>query len=196
MPGIPSAAPSRRGRGSSRARWRPLTQGEPARQRQEIPALAGHSCTGYSRPICWDAGGSTQRGREVPDRGEDQSGEKRASLGPDFRLVKHLSPSPRLGRAPAVHEDRRTPAVHKDRRTPAPQSSASPHQVQSRSGLSGPSGVPVPTGNLPGWQLTYSQDFSGTTLPPGWGAYSGEPGGSLWVPGIPPMLLSATESCI
>ena len=67
--------------------------------------------------------------------------------------------------------------MHKDRKTPAPQSSASPHQVQSRPVLSGPSGVPVPTGNLPGWQLTYSQDFSGTTLPPGWGAYSGEPGG-------------------
>ena len=79
-----------------------------------------------------------------------------------------------------MHEDRRTPAVRKDRRTPAPQSSASPHQVQSRSVLSGPSGVPVPTGNLPGWQLTYSQDFSGTSLPPGWGTYSGEPGGDSY----------------
>ena len=99
------------------------------------------------------------------------------SFGRTSALSNTASPSPRVGRAPAVHEDRRTHAVHKDRRTPAPQSSASPHQVQSRSGLSGPSGVPVPTGNLPGWQLTYSQDFSGTTLPPGWGAYSGEPGG-------------------
>ncbi len=62
----------------------------------------------------------------------------------------------------------------------AAKTSASPHQVQSRSGLPGPSGVPVPTGNLPGWQLTYSQDFNGTTLPPDWDAYSGEPGGDSY----------------
>jgi glycosyl hydrolase family 16 len=99
------------------------------------------------------------------------------SLGRTSALSDAASPSPRVGRVPVVHEDRRTPAVHKDHKTPAPQSSASPHPVQSRPGLSGPSGVPVPTGNLPGWQLTYSQDFSGTSLPPGWGAYSGEPGG-------------------
>ena len=69
-------------------------------------------------------------------------------------------------------------AVHNatDKRHPNA-AKTNPHQVQSRSGLPGPSGVPVPTGNLPGWQLTYSQDFNGTTLPPGWDAYSGEPGG-------------------
>src|SRR5271165_63363 len=100
-----------------------------------------------------------------------------SSFGRTSALSNAASPSVRNGRAPAVPEDRRAPAVHKDRRITAPQSSASPHQVQSRPVFSGPSGVPVPTGNLPGWQLTYSQDFSGTTLPPGWGAYSGEPGG-------------------
>ncbi len=68
-------------------------------------------------------------------------------------------------------------AVHNatDKRHPNA-AKTNPHQVQSRSGLPGPSGVPMPTGNLPGWQLTYSQDFSGTTLPSGWDAYSGEPG--------------------
>lgn len=40
----------------------------------------------------------------------------------------------------------------------------------------GPSGVPMPTGDLPGWRLTYSTDFSGNSLPPGWSAYSGQPG--------------------
>lgn len=40
-----------------------------------------------------------------------------------------------------------------------------------------PSGAPVPTGDLPGWHLTYSTDFSGTSLPSGWDAYSGQPGG-------------------
>jgi beta-glucanase (GH16 family) len=35
----------------------------------------------------------------------------------------------------------------------------------------------MPTGNLPGWRLTYAQDFNGSSLPSGWTAYSGEPGG-------------------
>ena len=35
----------------------------------------------------------------------------------------------------------------------------------------------MPTGNLPGWHLVYSQGFNGTSLPPGWTAYTGEPGG-------------------
>jgi len=35
----------------------------------------------------------------------------------------------------------------------------------------------APTGNLPGWSLVYSQNFTGNSLPNGWGAYSGEPGG-------------------
>jgi beta-glucanase (GH16 family) len=41
-----------------------------------------------------------------------------------------------------------------------------------------PSGVRVPTGNIPGWNLVYNQDFNGTSLPAGWGAYSGQPGGT------------------
>ncbi len=62
--------------------------------------------------------------------------------------------------------------------SPSPKgSSASRHQVQSRSD---PSGVAMPMGNLPGWQLTYSQDFHGTTLPSGWGAYRGDPGGDSY----------------
>jgi beta-glucanase (GH16 family) len=35
----------------------------------------------------------------------------------------------------------------------------------------------MPSGNLPGWTMTYAQDFNGSSLPSGWGAYSGEPGG-------------------
>jgi len=58
-------------------------------------------------------------------------------------------------------------------RTHAAPSSA-PRQVKSHPD---PSGVPVPAGNLPGWRLTYSQDFGGSTMPTGWGAYTGEPGG-------------------
>jgi hypothetical protein len=81
------------------------------------------------------------------------------------------------GWKPAPQRRAPTPAAHESSRTPAAHSSASPHQVQSASGLSSPSGVSMPTGNLPGWRLTYNQDFSGDALPSGWGAYSGEPGG-------------------
>lgn len=38
------------------------------------------------------------------------------------------------------------------------------------------SGAAVP-GAYPGWRLVYSTDFSGSSLPPGWDAYRGEPGG-------------------
>jgi hypothetical protein len=38
-------------------------------------------------------------------------------------------------------------------------------------------GNSMPTGNPPGWHLVYSQDFNGTSLPPSWTAYTGEPGG-------------------
>jgi beta-glucanase (GH16 family) len=44
----------------------------------------------------------------------------------------------------------------------------------------------MPTGNIPGWHLTYSTDFNGNSLPDGWGAYSGQPGGDPngnWDPG-------------
>ena len=36
-----------------------------------------------------------------------------------------------------------------------------------------PSGVPVPVGDRPGWRQVWSDDFSGTELGHGWGAYSG-----------------------
>jgi beta-glucanase (GH16 family) len=48
----------------------------------------------------------------------------------------------------------------------------------SNSPKTDPSGVPIPTGNIPGWTLVYSQDFNGNSLPSGWGAYSGQPGGT------------------
>jgi beta-glucanase (GH16 family) len=44
----------------------------------------------------------------------------------------------------------------------------------------------MPTGNLPGWKQFLAQDFRGTTLPPGWGTYAGQPGGNQhgwWAPG-------------
>jgi beta-glucanase (GH16 family) len=42
---------------------------------------------------------------------------------------------------------------------------------------SDPSGVPMPTGNLPGWREVFSDDFTGTSLDSQWTAYWGQPGG-------------------
>jgi hypothetical protein len=51
--------------------------------------------------------------------------------------------------------------------------SASPRATASAGG-SGGSLWPT---SVPGWQLTYSTDFPGDSLPSGWYAYNGEPGG-------------------
>jgi beta-glucanase (GH16 family) len=58
------------------------------------------------------------------------------------------------------HPKARRP-IRKDRRTP----------------VSDPSGVPMPTGNLPGWQEVFSDNFTGRVLDRQWGSYRGQPGG-------------------
>ncbi len=57
--------------------------------------------------------------------------------------------------------------------------------TSSGSPSAGGASADSPPGSMPGWRLVYSQDFSGSTLPPGWGAYQGQPGGDpygLWDP--------------
>jgi beta-glucanase (GH16 family) len=42
----------------------------------------------------------------------------------------------------------------------------------------GPSGVPIPRGDLPGWRQVFTDDFDGTALDTGkWGTYTGQPAG-------------------
>lgn len=41
----------------------------------------------------------------------------------------------------------------------------------------GPSGVPMPVGNLPGWKQVFKDDFTGTKLDSKWKAYNGVVGG-------------------
>jgi hypothetical protein len=43
----------------------------------------------------------------------------------------------------------------------------------------------LPVGDLPGWHQVLAENFSGSTLPSGWGAYEGHPGGEpdgMWLP--------------
>jgi Glycosyl hydrolases family 16 len=49
---------------------------------------------------------------------------------------------------------------------------------QSPASQAGRALAPTPTlPSVPGWRLTYSTDFPGNSLPSGWDAYNGEPGG-------------------
>jgi beta-glucanase (GH16 family) len=41
----------------------------------------------------------------------------------------------------------------------------------------GPSGVPMPTGDIPGWKQTFADDFDGEDLTDRWHVYDGQPGG-------------------
>jgi beta-glucanase (GH16 family) len=52
---------------------------------------------------------------------------------------------------------------------PSPQVTGSSRSSRSSAGA-------TPPGNVRGWRLAYHTDFSGNSLPAGWGAYSGEPG--------------------
>jgi Glycosyl hydrolases family 16 len=52
-------------------------------------------------------------------------------------------------------------------------------------GTVAPNLVPMPVGNLPGWNQVFADDFTGTSLGSNWGAYQGIPGSSptaLWEP--------------
>jgi beta-glucanase (GH16 family) len=59
----------------------------------------------------------------------------------------------------------------------APTASATSSGNPSAGSSLGAASTESPPGSTPGWQLVYSQDFSGSTLPPDWGAYKGQPGG-------------------
>lgn len=70
--------------------------------------------------------------------------------------------------------------------TPAPSRSTGATGTTNATGGSGstglsqieaPSGEAMPVGDIPGWHQTYAEDFSGSSLPSGWDAYTGEPGG-------------------
>jgi hypothetical protein len=67
------------------------------------------------------------------------------------------------------------PRHHAPKKVTATPSASSP--ASSSGGTStGGDGSSWPT-SVPGWQLTYSTDFPGSSLPSGWDAYNGEPGG-------------------
>ncbi len=59
--------------------------------------------------------------------------------------------------------------------TPTPTPTPSPTPTPAPGS---PSGVAMPTGNIPGWNMAFSDDFGGTSLnPAAWGTYNGQPGG-------------------
>jgi beta-glucanase (GH16 family) len=74
----------------------------------------------------------------------------------------------------AIERQRRFSALQRRRRL-----SASQRQIRTvrRAAASGPSGVPIPTGNPRGWREVFSDDFTGSGLGWQWTAYWGQPGG-------------------
>ena len=91
--------------------------------------------------------------------------------------------------SPAISSPSAFPRHHAAKRrhhagvTVTPSPSASPSVAVTPAPLASPSGA-ASTGDgsswptsVPGWQLTYSTDFPGSSLPSGWYAYNGEPGG-------------------
>jgi beta-glucanase (GH16 family) len=66
------------------------------------------------------------------------------------------------------------PAVLVTPATAGAKASVAPASAQSADG------GPMPSGDPAGWQMTYEENFNESSLPPGWGAYSGEPGGDSY----------------
>jgi len=51
------------------------------------------------------------------------------------------------------------------------------HRAHAAQASPDPSGVPIPIGNLPGWQRVFADDFTASTLSSRWKSYWGVPGG-------------------
>jgi hypothetical protein len=105
--------------------------------------------------------------------------------------------------APAISRPSAFPWHHAAKRrhhvaaTVTPSPSATPSGATNPPGVANPSPSATSSGaastgdgsswptSVPGWRLTYSTDFPGNSLPSGWDAYNGEPGGDPqgnWVP--------------
>ncbi|HWD08574.1 MAG TPA: glycoside hydrolase family 16 protein [Actinomycetota bacterium] len=94
---------------------------------------------------------------------------------PSFLVVQ--SPSPGSTDSPGAGPS--SAPSSSPRRSPSPSPSAAPSPTPNPSPTSDdPSGVPMPTGNLPGWTMVLSDDFTGNAVNQNrWSPYSGQPGG-------------------
>jgi Glycosyl hydrolases family 16 len=96
-----------------------------------------------------------------------------------FRVPARASASPSA--SPRHHAKKSSVSARQHAVVKAtPSAPASPGQAAGTGG-DGTS----PPGSVAGWRLTYSTDFPGNSLPSGWLAYNGQPGGDqfgTWVP--------------
>jgi beta-glucanase (GH16 family) len=91
----------------------------------------------------------------------------RADRGSGWRAVGYRSAAVRDRRAAAAAWHRHRSAAKRSRRRVAKRSES----------ISGPSGVPMPTGDIRGWHKVFADDFTGRSLDSQWKAYWGVPGG-------------------
>jgi beta-glucanase (GH16 family) len=118
-----------------------------------LPICATAAVLAATVPSNHSAGTSEKRPDAIPVAG-------RVTATPDCCRQTHATPS---NEASATA------------RQPPPDESISTTRSNADLGID-PSGVPMPTGNLSGWRLVYSQNFNGNSLPEDWDAYSEEPG--------------------
>ncbi len=115
--------------------------------------------------------------------------------GPPSKPTPRHSPEVAAGQTPASQSPTQTatPATQSPAPSPTPTpakatpaATKAPTAAATAPAGSGPSGEAMPTGDLPGWKLVFSDDFNGTALNMrAWGTYSGQPGGDpggLWDP--------------
>ena len=77
---------------------------------------------------------------------------------------------------PAATSPSASPRHHAAKPSVAPRHHPTVKATPSASGGTGGDGTSAP-GSVAGWRLTYSTDFPGNSLPDGWLAYNGQPGG-------------------
>ena len=77
---------------------------------------------------------------------------------------------------PAATSPSASPRHHAAKPSVAPRHHPTVKATPSASGGTGGDGTSAP-GSVTGWRLTYSTDFPGNSLPDGWLAYNGQPGG-------------------
>ena len=103
-----------------------------------------------------------------------------ASAGSALSATPHCCIA--LANGSALPRPSASPSHHAAKRSVSSQHHTATHATASSSAstsgaVSAGGGGSSPPGSVAGWKLTDSTDFPGTSLPSGWGAYSGEPGG-------------------
>ncbi|HLI56939.1 MAG TPA: hypothetical protein VKY26_07865, partial [Actinomycetota bacterium] len=125
------------------------------------------------------AGGGFALGMRGSGKGKPRHPSYVVIGSPSASTANSPSDGPSDGPAPSAtpsHPPSPSPSPS-PRPSPSPTTAPSPAPNPSPT-FNDPSGVPMPTGNLPGWTMALSDDFTGNYVNENkWGPYSGQPNG-------------------